>query len=78
VRDGESSGSYGLPEFTLEGGPYASATLKGTYGDIVRQVAPTFDRLLREHTVDARRRSIEFYKRLTEIILYLPIEAEQG
>jgi hypothetical protein len=78
VRVGESSNSYGLPEFTLDGGPYASATLKGAYGDIVRQIAPMFDRLRQEHTVDARRRSIEFYKRHTEIILYLPIEAGQG
>jgi DNA-binding protein H-NS len=68
--------SRGLPEFTLDGGPYASATLKGGYGDIVRQIAPTFERLRREHAADAGRRSIEFYKRHTEVILYLPIEKE--
>jgi DNA gyrase inhibitor GyrI len=74
LRDGESSDRYGLPEFTIDGGPYASATLKGAYEDIVKLIAPTFERLGTEHVVDAKRRSLEFYKRHTEIILYLPVD----
>ena len=73
LRAGEQGSTYGLPEFTLEAGPYASAKLKGAFADIVRLIAPTFDRLRSEHKVDVQRRSIEFYKRHTEIILYLPI-----
>jgi hypothetical protein len=73
LRDGESGSTYGLPEFTLECGAYASAKLEGEFEDIVRQIAPTFDKLRRDHSVDERRRSIEFYKRHTEVILYLPI-----
>jgi len=42
--------------------------------DIVRQIAPTFERLRGEHVADARRRSIEFYKRHAEIILYLGVQ----
>ena len=74
LRDDESSSTYGLPAFTLDGGRYASAKLKGAFEDIIRQIAPTFERLRGEHATDARARSIEFYKRHTEIILYLPIE----
>jgi hypothetical protein len=73
LRAGESGSTYGLPEFTLDGGAYASAKLTGAFIDIVKQIAPTFERLRGEHVADARRRSIEFYKRHTEIILYLPI-----
>ena len=54
-----------------------SATLRGAFEDIVRQIEPTFERLRGEHAMDVRRRSIEFYKRHTEIILYLPIEERQ-
>jgi hypothetical protein len=74
LSDGETGKMHGLPEFTLDGGAYASATLKGEFGDIVRQIRPTFERLREEHMADAQRLSIEFYKRHTEIILYLPIK----
>ena len=74
LRDGEGGSAYGLPEFTLDGGPYATAKLRGAFEDIVRQIAPTFQRLRGEHMMDAGRRSIEFYKRHTEIILYLPVQ----
>ena len=37
----------------------------------MRQIAPTFAQLRGEHMADAQRLSIEFYKRHTEVILYL-------
>ncbi|MFZ0852001.1 MAG: hypothetical protein WAO08_22700 [Hyphomicrobiaceae bacterium] len=74
LRHGETGKTYGLPEFTLDGGAYASTALKGEFGDIVRQIAPTFAQLRGEYMVDAQRLSIEFYKRHTEVILYLPIK----
>jgi hypothetical protein len=57
----------------LAGGSYASARLTGEYAEIVRSIAPTFERLREEHTQDPRRLSIEYYKRHTEVVLYLPI-----
>ena len=74
LKDGESGSKYGLPEAVLAGGTYASATLKGDFADIVRTIAPTFERLRQEHKRDSGRLSIEYYKRHTEVILYLPIE----
>ena len=63
-----------MPERVLAGGTYASATLKGDFADIVRTIAPTLERLREEHKRDPGRLSIEYYKRHTEVILYLPIE----
>ena len=40
----------------------------------MRQIAPTFAQLRGEYMVDPQRLSIEFYKRHTEVILYLPIK----
>jgi hypothetical protein len=73
LRNGEGGSRYGLPECVLDGGAYATAKLKGEYGDIVKQIARTFEHLRKEHVRDVRRPSIEFYKRHTEIVLYLPV-----
>jgi DNA gyrase inhibitor GyrI len=73
LKEGQSGDTYGLPEGVLAGGTYASARLTGEFAEIVRSIAPTFERLSEEHTRDPRRLSIEYYKRHTEVVLYLPI-----
>ena len=74
LRDGETGSTYGLPEALLAGGTYASARLQGDFGEIVRNIAPTFERLREKHKRDPRRLPIEYYKRHTEVILYLPVD----
>ena len=73
LKEGQSGETYGLPEGVLAGGTYASARLTGEFAEIVRSIAPTFERLREEHTQDPARLSIEYYKRHTEVVLYLPI-----
>ena len=73
LREDEPAEKYQLPEGVLAGGRYASAKLAGPFSEIVRQIAPTFAQMRAEHTRDPARLPIEFYKRQTEIILYLPV-----
>jgi len=73
LKAGETADQYGLPEGMLAGGAYASIKLEGPYAEIVRQIAPTFEAMRERYTRDPARLPIEFYKRHTEIILYLPI-----
>jgi DNA gyrase inhibitor GyrI len=73
LKSGEIAEKYRLPEGLLAGGKYASAKLNGPFGDIVRQIAPTFELMREEHARDPARVPIESYRRLTEIILYLPV-----
>jgi len=74
LKDGERGSTYGLPEGLLAGGTYASTKLKGAFAEIVRSIGPAFECLRQEYKEDPRRLSIEYYKRDTEVILYLPIE----
>src|SRR5262245_23697433 len=73
LKEGQSGDTYGLPEGVLAGGPYVSARLTGEFAEIVRSIGPAFERLREEHTQDPARLSIEYYKRDTEVVLYLPI-----
>ena len=74
LKEGETGSSYGLPEDLLPGGRYASSKLQGDFAKIIRNIGPTFERLREDHKRDPRRLPIEYYKRHTEVILYLPIE----
>jgi hypothetical protein len=74
LKGRETGSTYGLPEGLLSGGTYASARLQGGFAEIVRNIAPTFERLREQHKRDPRRPPIEYYKRQTEVILYLPID----
>jgi hypothetical protein len=41
----------------------------------VTLIAPTFAKMRRQHGRDATRLPIEYYKRSTEIVLYLPVSS---
>ena len=71
LKAGQSAAWYGLPEGVLPGGTYAK--LSGPYADIVARIAPTFAQMRREHGRDPARLPIGYYKRSSEIILYLPV-----
>ncbi|HEU0058873.1 MAG TPA: hypothetical protein VFR19_03265 [Hyphomicrobiaceae bacterium] len=75
LKAGQSGAYYGLPEGVLAGGKYAQAKLVGPFAEIVAKIAPTFIEMRREHGRDPTRLPIEFYKRSSEILLYLPVLA---
>ncbi len=64
---------YKLPEKIIAGGWYVFTELKGPFNEVVKKIAPTFDDLAKKFTSDITRLPVEFYKRHTHIILYLPI-----
>jgi len=73
LKAGQGGAWYGLPEGVLPGGTYASTKLVGPFADIVARIAPAFAQLRQEHGRDPARLPIEYYKRSSEIVLYLPV-----
>lgn len=76
IENNEQAKEYNLPVKTLDGGWYATAELEGYFGDIVKKIAPTFEELKKQYKFDSSRLPIEFYKRHTHFILYLPVIKE--
>ncbi|MBI2054945.1 MAG: hypothetical protein HYT39_02500 [Candidatus Sungbacteria bacterium] len=76
IENEEQAKVFNLPVKTLEGGWYAAAELEGSFRDIVRNIAPTFADLAKNYKTDPARLPIEFYKRHTHVILYMPIIKE--
>jgi len=73
LKAGETAARYGLPEGLLPGGTYARARLAGAFAEIVGRIGSTFEEMRREHPRDPARLPIEYYKRHTEIVLFLPV-----
>ena len=73
LKAGQGGAWYGLPEGVLPGGTYASTKLVGPFADIVARIAPAFAQMRQEHGRDPARLPIEYYKRSSEIVLYLPV-----
>jgi DNA gyrase inhibitor GyrI len=73
IKEGDNPESLGLKTGLIPGGLYACETLKGRYNDLIRMIAPTFEKLSQKYPIDPERPSIEYYKKFTEFALYLPI-----
>lgn len=73
IQEGDNPKKLGLETFTITGGKYATAHTEGPYLEIVRKIGPMFASLEKEFTTDKSRLPIEFYKRHTEVHIYLPI-----
>jgi len=73
IKENDDPGSLGLKTGVIPGGLYVCKILKGKYRDLLRVIAPTFERLSQQYSVDSKRPSIEYYKSFTEFALYLPI-----
>lgn len=73
IREGDNPRSLGLKTGIIPGGLYAFEVLKGRYKNLIKLIVPTFEKLARQYHVDSKRPSIEYYRRFTEFILYLPI-----
>ncbi len=73
IENDEEGERFGLPIKILDGGWYARSEIEGPFLEVVRKIASEFDSLSKRYTVDSSRLPIEFYKRHTHVILYLPI-----
>jgi len=73
IENEEQAKEFELPVKVLDGGWYASTEIKGPFSEITRKIAPLFDELATKFKVDKSRLPIEYYKRHTHIVLYLPI-----
>lgn len=76
IENDEQAKAFNLPTKIINGGWYATRELEGLFGDIVKKIAPTFEELAKNYKADQTRLPVEFYKRHTHIILYLPIIKE--
>jgi hypothetical protein len=78
IREDDDPAALGLEAATIPGGAYLRARLRGDPPGVYERIAPTFEALIRaarpQH--DETRPSIEYYRRLDEIDLLLPILGE--
>jgi hypothetical protein len=72
VREGDEL-APGLESGSLPGGRYLRARLRGGPPGIYERIGPTFQELTRHTKPDETRPSLEWYRRLDEIDLLLPI-----
>ena len=73
VRDADDPEALGLETAVIPGGAYLRARLRGEPPAVYERIAPTFEELSRAAAADETRPEIEFYRRLDEIDLFLPI-----
>jgi hypothetical protein len=73
IRENDDPAALGLETAAIPGGAYLRARLRGDPPAVYERIAPTFDALIRSATWDESRPSIEFYRRLDEIDVFLPV-----
>jgi hypothetical protein len=73
IHDGDNPTNMGLPTETIPGGKYASDKLDN-WESHIPEINEKFMAMARQCIVDNSRPSIEFYRSMRELILYLPIE----
>jgi hypothetical protein len=74
MQEDDNPDELGLEVIEVPGGLYAYETLEGKYQDLIKKIGPTFERMNNQYNRDMSRPSIEFYKRFSEFVLYLPIK----
>jgi hypothetical protein len=70
-RDAEEPAALGLDTWTVPGGLYARRKLVD-WVERVHTIGAEFHAMAAEHPWDETRPSIEFYRSLRELVLYLP------
>jgi hypothetical protein len=73
VREGDDPDAFGLETAVIPGGAYLRSRLRGDPPAVYERIAPTFEALAKDVATDETRPSIEFYRRLDEIDLFLPV-----
>jgi hypothetical protein len=76
VRDGDDAAALGVEVGELPGGRYLRARLRGDPPELYSRIGPTFEALMAQTAPDESRPSIEFYRRLDEVDLLLPVPGE--
>jgi hypothetical protein len=76
IKDGDDPDALGLEVGALPGGRYLRTRLRGEPPELYEQIRPTFEALIRIARPDETRPSIEFYRRIDEIDLLLPVADE--
>jgi hypothetical protein len=71
-EDQDSPADWGLPTWTIPGGPYAREKLKN-WPEHVSEIGTVFDQLAQEHPGDPDRPRVEYYRSQDELHLLLPI-----
>lgn len=72
--EGDIPEDWQLERYTIPGGEYAYRKIHGEHDELTQQIPSIFEDMKAGHTVDPERPYIEFYKRLDEFRLYLPIK----
>jgi hypothetical protein len=73
IEDGDKPETLGLLGWTIPGGKYKSQKLRD-WQSRISEFPEIFAEMIRGENVDSSRPSVEYYRNLTECILYLPIE----
>jgi DNA gyrase inhibitor GyrI len=76
VKEGDDAQTLGVESGTLPGGRYLRTRLHGEPPELYSRIGPTFEALAAQNPSDDSRPSIEFYRRLDEIDLLLPVPNE--
>ena len=79
IADFVEDAKLGLASAVLPGGTYLRARLRGEPPELYARIGPAFDELSSAATPDLDRPSLEYYRRLGEVDLLLPIrQGEQS
>jgi hypothetical protein len=70
-KDAGEPAALGLDTWTVPGGRYARRKMVD-WAEHVHMIGAEFDAMVAEHPWDETRPSIEFYRSLRELVLYLP------
>jgi hypothetical protein len=73
IEDGEKPMTLGLTGWTIPGGKYKSQRLHD-WQSKVSEFPEIFNEMVKGEKVDPTRPSLEYYRSMTECVLYLPIE----
>jgi hypothetical protein len=73
IEDGEEPETLGLLGWTIPGGKYKSQELHD-WRSRIPEFPEIFAGMIKGEKVDSTRPSVEYYRSMTECVLYLPIE----
>jgi hypothetical protein len=78
IRDTDPADRFGLETGEIAGGTYLRMRLRGKPPALYDRIGPGFRRLHAMADADPTRRDVEFYRRHTEIDLWLPVVADRS
>ncbi len=73
VRDDDDPSAIGLPTETIPGGKYVSGKMDN-WQEQIGNIGNWFMDMTKKVNWDESRPSIEFYRSMTELIMYLPVK----